>query len=285
MRLKYIMLKFGRLIGVLIAITFTCLQYSCKGPSHADSQKSGQKEISEKISAVTDEQSVDIDLNSIRERTIRLIKLSTDYDSISSRRALHTFFDEIKSDSAAVAVADSIIYLYLADPNSPFRNENQLISFLEGMLSVGSLPEAISLRAEENLRIASLNRPGSVANDFEYITRNGKKLTLHQSATDKLLLVFYDPECSHCSDILRMLMENEQLNEAVEAGKVKILAIYAEGKRDVWEKTKRELPSNWSVGYDLTGILDKELYDLPAMPTIYLLDSDSRVILKDPQLY
>lgn len=44
------------------------------------------------------------------------------------------------------------------------------------------------------------------------------------------------------------------------------------------------MPANWLVGYDLTGILDAETYDLPAMPTPYLLDGDKRVILKDPQL-
>ncbi len=64
-----------------------------------------------------------------------------------------------------------------------------------------------------------------------------------------------------------------------------MLAIYVEGQRDIWERTKRDLPANWIVGYDLTGILEAELYDLTAMPIPYLLDSTLCVLLKDPTPY
>ena len=35
------------------------------------------------------------------------------------------------------------------------------------------------------------------------------------------------------------------------------------------------------VGYALTPVLEEELYDLKASPTIYVLDTDKRVIGKD----
>lgn len=139
-------------------------------------------------------------------------------------------------------------------------------------------------RGAGRLKIALLNRPGSIATDFHYLTSRGERLSLHELKSECTLLVFYDPECPHCSDILKILARDKRVNFAISAGHLKILAVYAEGHRDVWERTKGDMPQNWIVGYDLTGVLDNNLYDLPAMPILYLLDSEKRVLLKDPNV-
>ncbi len=95
-------------------------------------------------------------------------------------------------------------------------------------------------------------------------------------------MIFYDPECPHCQPVIYLLADDKGINEAIESGRLCVVAIYAEGKRDIWDSTKSSMPTNWIVGYDLTGILDRELYNIPAMPTPYLLDSTYRVLLKDP---
>lgn len=177
---------------------------------------------------------------------------------------------------------DSIAYSRWGSPASPYRNERRYIRFLDSLLAVDTLPDALRMQAEYRRRIALLNRPGTTAGDFRYIERTGKESRLHELKSPLTLLIFYDPECPHCNDILRAIASSETLNKAVAEKKLTVIAIYAEGKREVWNKTCNDLPENWLVGYDLTKVLDKEIYDLPAMPTPYLLDSEKRVILKDP---
>lgn len=179
-------------------------------------------------------------------------------------------------------VADSIAYCRWGSPESPYRDEARYIRFLDSLLVVDSLPDALRERAVYRRHIAMLNRPGSIAADFRYLQRNGKESRLHDLNCPLTLLVFYDPECPHCDDILHGLAVSETINAAIAEKTLTVVAIYAEGKRDVWDSSCNVMPANWIVGYDLTGILDKELYNLPAMPTPYLLDSDKRVILKDP---
>jgi hypothetical protein len=41
------------------------------------------------------------------------------------------------------------------------------------------------------------------------------------------------------------------------------------------------LPKEWIVGTDREEIKQRCLYDLKAMPSLYLLDGDKKVILKD----
>lgn len=180
--------------------------------------------------------------------------------------------------------ADSLAYWHWGSPASPYRDEGRYIAFLDSLLAIDTLPEALRERALDRRRVAMLNRPGSIASDFRYLERQGGESRLHDLQSPLTLLVFYDPECPHCGDILRALASSKAINRAIADNRLTVLAIYAEGKRDVWDQTRDGLPGNWLVGYDLTGILDEEIYDLPAMPTPYLLDSDKRVILKDPEV-
>lgn len=180
--------------------------------------------------------------------------------------------------------AESIAYSYWGSPASPYRNESRYIAFLDSLLATDSLPEALRERAKHRRHVAMLNRPGTTAADFSFIERNGREYRLHELNSPLILLIFYDPECPHCSDILRHIASSERINRAIAEKELTVIAIYAEGKRDVWDNSLNDMPENWLVGYDLTGILDEEIYNLPAMPTPYLLDSDKRVILKDPDI-
>lgn len=226
------------------------------------------------------------DTVSLRSKKVmgRIIKLMKSSDSLSIRTALTTFFNNLNKDGKSVFAADSIATLYLANPASPIRNGELYIQYLQSMLSVGSIPDEARQRAEYNLRIALLNRLGTVANDFRFKDREGKEGSLHSLSGSDILLVFYDPECPHCGEILTQIADSPRINSAIELGNLTVLAIYAEGKRDVWERTKNDLPLNWLVGFDLSKILDNGLYDLPAMPLIYLLSPDKRVVLKDPDV-
>lgn len=186
------------------------------------------------------------------------------------------------TDSADLWEADSIAYLYWANPGSPYRDEGRYIQFLDSLLALDELPEGLRERAEHRKRMASLNSPGTIAADFRFLERDGRESRLHSLDSPLTLLIFYDPECPHCDDILRWLAEATPLNRAIDEKMLTVVAVYAEGKREVWDSTRNDMPRDWLVGYDLTGILDNQSYSLPAMPTPYLLDKDKRVILKDP---
>lgn len=219
----------------------------------------------------------------MKKTMVEIVKLLPYTDSVASTEALTIFFNGVKHDDEAMEQAASLADLYLNNPASPVRNASLYTRLLKSMLAVDSLPEAVKLRAEDRLRAASLNCPGTLANDFIFEDRNEGKNSMHAVKGNEILVIFYDPECSHCNDILKRIAHDSVINRAVADGFLTVLAVYAEGKRDVWDSTKRSLPRNWTVGYDLTGILDKDLYDLPAMPTMYLLDGDHRVIFKDPE--
>lgn len=223
------------------------------------------------------------DMN-VNDRMTALVKVLAHTDSATAEAAMDLFFNEIGSADTTLARVAELADKYLNNPESHAKNEGLFIRFAQRLLNADSLPEAARERTAEKLRLAKLNRPGSIAADFAFADARGNKHRLHEIKARKLLLVFYNPECTHCTEILANLAANKRLNAEIAAGQTVVTAIYAEGKHDVWQKSLPEMPGNWMVGYDLDGVMANDLYDLPAMPYAFVLDSAKRVIVKDPVL-
>lgn len=172
---------------------------------------------------------------------------------------------------------------YLYNPNSPFHNEALYALFLERMLKSEYVDEARKSSLKFSLDLISRNCPGKRATDFVYFLPDGSKRSLAQTQVrnNRLLLVFYDPECPSCHETMQEMVVDRLLAEAVKAGKLTVLAVYTEGNQDVWKRTLGDLPPGWTVGSDHETVKQEALYDLKAMPSLYLLDGAKKVLLKD----
>lgn len=186
------------------------------------------------------------------------------------------------ADFQCLDLVNDLAERYLDDPNSPMRDEEYYILFLEGLFRLPALPEAERIRPAYKLEMAKKNRPGTTATDFAYTDREGNRRTLHAARGKRLLLLFYDPACSHCSQILDGLRESAVIGNLIQNKELSVLAVYTEGDRRLWDDTKASLPREWCVAIDESRIVEHEFYALPAMPVIYLLDGQKSVLLKDP---
>lgn len=220
-----------------------------------------------------------------REREfVDVLSRVTGADSVAQVEVFREMFLAWAADSVALEELPLIAAHYLDNPNSPVRDEEMYISFLRAFLDSEVVTDHQRQRAEFELQRCNKNRPGQRAADFRYVERDGTSGKLSTTLAPLLLLVFFDPECTHCSEILETLSNNQNLGRMLAEGRLRVLAVYAEGKMEVWEKHKNDLPSTWTVARDAEGILEKELYDLPAMPTLYLLDSTKSILQKDPAI-
>ena len=172
---------------------------------------------------------------------------------------------------------------YLYNPNSPFYNEGLYGVYLETLLDV--LPTDDVQRSTYNfrLKLVKRNNPGDRATDFTYYLPDGNRCTLAATPVkgDRLLLVFYDPECESCHAVLGQMTASAALAKAVQTGQISVLAIYTEGNEEVWRKALPDMPEGWTIGADHESVKTGALYDLKAMPSLYLLDGQKKVLLKD----
>lgn len=207
--------------------------------------------------------------------------------------ALRAMMNHAEADSTAYTRFWTLSEKYLYDPNSPMRNEDYYISILEQMLASTRLSEIDKLRPADQLKQALKNRPGMMAPDFTYVTPEHRKgsgsnstiCRLHQFRADYTLLFFYDPDCSNCRKYEQELSEISTFLDMQEKNILRVLAIYTDDDENEWLRKSPTMPRGWVVGWNKQGdIHNKTLYEIRATPTMYLLDKQKKVILKDASI-
>lgn len=169
---------------------------------------------------------------------------------------------------------------HLHDPNSPLRNEESYIPFLEYATKTAKIDEAYKERYRYQLANALKNRVGTIAKDFGYITRDGTRGTLQRTKGKYVLVYFNNPDCHDCKRTYDIMLSSPVLAQLMASGELTLLAIYPDEDLTSWEKHKGDYPSSWIVARFRSQV-DRDGYDLPAIPSLYLLDKDMKVLLKD----
>lgn len=170
----------------------------------------------------------------------------------------------------------------LHDPNSPLRNDEYYIPVLETILESPLLDEYERIAPEYDLEIARKNRIGTIANDFAYTTADGSSHRLHDIEANYTILMFSNPGCPMCREIMDQISASPLLNELTERGDLRTISLYPDEDLEAWYSHLGDMPASWIKAYDKgQHITIERLYNLSAIPALYLLDSQKRVIVKD----
>lgn len=196
------------------------------------------------------------------------------------REAADTMFARACAERTMLYHFISLTDKYLYEPNSPMCNEDLHIVMSRALVECPEIAEADKIRPRHILEMELKNRPGELAADFSFICRDGEEEFLSGIEADYILLYFNDPQCVDCRRVKGLLSASGIIGGLVSSGKLALLSVCVEGRSPGWEKAV--MPAGWIDAYDEGKRLTYEcIYDLKAMPTLYLLDGNQRVILKD----
>lgn len=176
----------------------------------------------------------------------------------------------------------TIADIVLHDPNSPLRNDEYYIPILETLLESPLLDEYERIVPQYDLDIALKNRIGRVAVDFTYTLADGRSYRLHDIEANYTILMFSNPGCPMCREIMEQIGASPLLNELSERGDIRIISLYPDEDLEAWHQHLGDMPNSWIKAYDrYQTITTERLYNLSAIPALYLLDKDKRVLIKD----
>jgi hypothetical protein len=172
--------------------------------------------------------------------------------------------------------------MVLHDPNSPLRDDEKYIPVLEAAVASPFYDELERLPYEHDLEIARQNRVGRAANDFSYTLASGRTAQMYDIEADYLLIFISNPGCPMCREVNEQIQSSPLMNELIERGTLKVLVIYPDADLQAWREHLADYPSAWMCAYNEGQVIERErLYDLRAIPSLYLLDSEKRVMAKD----
>ena len=167
---------------------------------------------------------------------------------------------------------------YLYDPNSPYRSDEKYLLFLQYAATHQLADYTTNPRYQKHYTMVQKNRIGHKATDFPYTTQAGEKGQLYDLQSPYILLFFHDPNCKECQ-LVKQQLESQHAH-FLQRG-VQVVAVYIDDEVEAW--LKAQYPSSWLSVY-APEIEQQDLYDIKALPTLYLLDTNKYVLQKDARL-
>ncbi len=202
--------------------------------------------------------------------------ISALFDKISVRQQADT------SDRVYLAMTE-MVARYLYDPNSPMRDEDLYLPFVQKMASSPLTRENMRTACRYEAQMCAMNPRGSIAPDFAITLRNGTQVRMHSVKAERTLLFFSNPGCQNCREIIDALKTDSKVQSMVGEGRLAVINVYIDEDLKAWRDYMPVYPKEWLNGYDAAHIIREDvLYCIRAIPSLYLLDADKRILLKDP---
>lgn len=167
-----------------------------------------------------------------------------------TQKGIACFTRKAFSNAAAKERFENLIEHYFEDQLSPVRNDRVYLIFLEEMKNSPCFDETEKKRIAFKIKTTNKNLPGDIAINFKFKDESGKEHQLSDYKDQKIILYFYDPDCENCHKVSAWLKQ-----QTIPAD-IKVLKMIADNH----------------ISY---------IYSLKNMPTIFLLDKENKVILKD----
>ena len=206
----------------------------------------------------------------------------------TAHKAVNKLFDAALACEKANASSNvfetfvELVEKYLFDPNSPYRNEDYYGLYADRLAKYPGLSAEMQDKYARDAHLCALNRVGTKATDFRFADRRGKMHTLYGVKAPYTLLFFSNPGCDACMSIINVLKGEPRIAQMIASGQLAVLNIYIDEDLEAWRSYMPIYPDEWYNGFDPDFVIrNEELYNVRAIPSLYLLDANKTVLLKD----
>ncbi len=197
-------------------------------------------------------------------------------------KSLKATLDKSTVKPVMFSVFAALFEHYLYNPNSPMRNEELYIPVLEFLVATDKINEIDKIRPRSQLEMALKNRVGQKAADISVRLADGSRTTLYDTEARYVIVYINNPDCAACAQITSQLINSPTISYLLSNGDLQIFAVYPDEDITAWREHVASMPGRWINGYDESlQMRNEETYDLKAIPSLYLLDKDKKVIIKD----
>lgn len=141
----------------------------------------------------------------------------------------------------------------------------------------GGASEVVQKRLEGYRKMAV----GQQVPDFTLLDLQENPINLYSDLSPYTLILFWHTECSHCQQLMQQLPEICQ-QEYFKRHQIKIIGISIDENKENWEKFSQNYSLEWINTYTPDSF-DSDIandYNLFATPTMFLVDSEHKIIAK-----
>ena len=142
------------------------------------------------------------------------------------------------------------------------------------------LDTAAIAKITEKVRVTKPNLIGNLAPELKLPDSEGNYYSLRQMNSKYTILLFWEPNCSHCKKTVPQIYKDLYL--PLKDKGVDIFAVCTQNKKDDWLKAIIEYKLlDWTNVWDPSVTSNfRSLYDIYSTPVIYILDPTKHIIAK-----
>lgn len=170
---------------------------------------------------------------------------------------------------------------YFGDPNSEIADDTLFLALLDYMIE-SPLYDSLSKIRPRTLKEATLkNQVGDRVGDVTWVAIGGAKGSLYAVKAPLTLMMFYTPGCETCKGLFADIDSEPAIQQSVAAGRLKLIAIYADEDTKEWEAYAANISPEWLNVMATVDFKTKKPFIVRATPSLYLLDAQKRVVVRD----
>lgn len=175
-----------------------------------------------------------------------------------------------------------LVEKYMFDPNSPWRDEDLYGIYALRLSLYPFFSKEIQDKYARDADLCAKNKVGTKAADFRFADKRGRIRSLYEIKSPYTLLFFSNPGCEACMNIINVLKGDPTISQMISSGILSVLNIYIDEDIDSWRSYMSIYPEEWYNGFDPDFVIRNEIiYNVRAIPSLYLLDEENIVIMKD----
>lgn len=191
-------------------------------------------------------------------------------------------FQKAQPEGNVFAQTSALISRYFYDPNSPVRSEDLYLPYVSLLASSELVADEDRGQYAWDTRVCQLNRTGTPAADFTFVDTAGMRRTLYGVKAEYTLLIFGNPDCKACREIMEEMAASPEISALIESGRLKVVDVYIDEDIALWKEKAGTYPKAWINGYDPDFVVRTDrIYAIRAVPSLYLLDEKKNVLMKD----
>lgn len=189
---------------------------------------------------------------------------------------MNSFLDSAAQNTVAYMVWSSWFEPYLHALQSPYKNNELFISWLDKVLEDKVIDDdGMMERLAQMRKMVDKNTVGSKLQDVVVRDEDGKEFMISELIGKKMLLLFVDADCPSC---LESLAENSKKYKGT-----KLVAVLVGGSQMHLENIKKRLPetilNEWILVCGSQRKMETEgLYDLTYLPSRLLVSAKGNII-------
>ncbi len=223
-----------------------------------------------------------------KERVLTYLSVISGKPEDEANVIINEFLDRCESNPRMFRMATETMDKLLGDKSQPVRQHFIYVNALERIVASDNYTDLEKEPYRYKLKMARNHLPGTPVASMDLMLPDGRRYDPTAHPKKWQVYFFYNPGCGNCSEAVRLMNTSDCVRSYENDGELQIYAIYVGKSREEWLKiiSQPEYGGKWINLWDDKGIIEKdEIYDLGAIPMIYLIDRNKKVAVKDIPAY